>query len=105
MCSCCYYLVCNWCLVFVQGPYKMDNEAKTELNGRQILYEYWARWSRWYKYQPVHHIREYFGEKIGIYFVWLGLYISSCVHIALAGQNCKQRTISVQFGYGDVNGS
>jgi len=37
-----------------------------------VLYESWAKWARWYKYQPVYHIREYFGEKIGIYFVWLG---------------------------------
>jgi len=63
----------SWWSVFVQGPYKADSEAKTELNARQILYEYWAKWGRWFKYQPVHHIREYFGEKIGIYFVWLGL--------------------------------
>ena len=42
-----------------------------------MLYEYWARWGRWYKYQPVHHIREYFGEKIGIYFVWLGESLSA----------------------------
>ena len=71
-----------WKLVFAQGPYKVDDkekeskaEAETDLNARQVLYEYWARWGCWYKYQPIHHIREYFGEKIGIYFVWLGRYI------------------------------
>jgi len=60
-------------VIRAQGPYKPDKQAASnELNARQVLYEWWARWGRWYKYQPVHHIREYFGEKIGIYFVWLG---------------------------------
>jgi len=61
---------------FAQGPYKTGSESENNLNPRQVLYEYWAKWGRWHNYQPVHHIREYFGEKIGLYFVWLGLYIS-----------------------------
>ncbi|MEQ2202320.1 hypothetical protein XENOCAPTIV_016734 [Xenoophorus captivus] len=44
-----------------------------ELNQRQVLHYYWARWCKWYKYQPLDHIREYFGEKIALYFAWLGI--------------------------------
>ena len=39
-----------------------------QLNERQILYQYWARYTCWFKYQPLDHIRRYFGEKIAFYF-------------------------------------
>lgn len=56
------------------GPFKNDSfyVDPRNLNKRQVLYEYWARWSKWYKYQPLDNIREYFGEKIAMYFAWLG---------------------------------
>ncbi|XP_066546796.1 anoctamin-7 isoform X2 [Amia ocellicauda] len=55
------------------------------LNQRQVLYQYWARWSKWYKYQPLDHIREYFGEKIAIYFAWLGFYTAWLLPAAVVG--------------------
>ncbi|ESO82539.1 hypothetical protein LOTGIDRAFT_134438, partial [Lottia gigantea] len=58
---------------------------QTTLNKRQVLYQYWARWGVWYKYQPLDHIREYFGEKIGIYFAWLGFYTAWLLPAAIVG--------------------
>lgn len=57
-----------------QGPFELPGHETPpdHLNQRQVLYHYWARWSKWYKYQPLDHIREYFGEKIALYFAWLG---------------------------------
>ncbi|XP_063771881.1 anoctamin-7 isoform X2 [Pseudophryne corroboree] len=52
---------------------------------RQILFEYWASWRKWHKYQPVDHIRKYFGEKIAMYFAWLGLYTTCLLPAAVVG--------------------
>ena len=72
---------------FVKGNFEWPGEEvdHSELNTRQILYEYWARWSKWYKYQPLDHIRDYFGEKIAIYFAWLGFYTGWLLPAALVG--------------------
>ncbi|XP_059486515.1 anoctamin-7-like isoform X2 [Neocloeon triangulifer] len=72
------------------GPYEIKNRATelkdpSKLNARQVLYEYWARWGKWYKYQPLDHIREYFGEKIAIYFAWLGFYTGWLLPAAIVG--------------------
>uniref|UniRef100_A0AAQ5YTP4 Anoctamin n=1 Tax=Amphiprion ocellaris TaxID=80972 RepID=A0AAQ5YTP4_AMPOC len=56
-----------------------------ELNQRQVLYHYWARWCKWYKYQPLDHIREYFGEKVALYFAWLGFYTAWLLPAAVVG--------------------
>ncbi|XP_071236804.1 anoctamin-1-like isoform X3 [Salvelinus alpinus] len=56
-----------------------------EANDRKILYEEWASYSVFYKYQPIGLIRKYFGEKIGLYFAWLGVYTQMLIPAAIVG--------------------
>ncbi|XP_016362673.1 anoctamin-7 [Sinocyclocheilus anshuiensis] len=70
-----------------EGPSEMPKTPidPQSLNMRQILHHYWARWACWRKYQPVDHIREYFGEKIALYFAWLGFYTGWLLPAAVVG--------------------
>ncbi|RXN09471.1 anoctamin-1-like isoform X4 [Labeo rohita] len=56
-----------------------------EPNDRKLLYEEWASYSVFYKYQPIGLIRKYFGEKIGLYFAWLGIYTQMLIPASLVG--------------------
>uniref|UniRef100_A0A8C9X3P8 Anoctamin n=1 Tax=Sander lucioperca TaxID=283035 RepID=A0A8C9X3P8_SANLU len=38
-----------------------------------------------YKYQPIGLVRKYFGEKIGLYFAWLGLYTQMLIPASVVG--------------------
>uniref|UniRef100_UPI00398F023B anoctamin-7-like n=1 Tax=Pristiophorus japonicus TaxID=55135 RepID=UPI00398F023B len=69
------------------GPHKVPRQAVSpeKLSRRQVLFEYWARWGKWYKYQPLDHIRDYFGEKIAFYFAWLGFYTGWLLPAAVVG--------------------
>uniref|UniRef100_A0A8C2HG43 Anoctamin n=2 Tax=Cyprinus carpio TaxID=7962 RepID=A0A8C2HG43_CYPCA len=51
----------------------------------QILYEQWASYSIFYKYQPIGLVRKYFGEKVGLYFAWLGVYTQMLIPAAIVG--------------------
>ncbi|NXT51451.1 ANO9 protein, partial [Pluvianellus socialis] len=41
---------------------------------REFLKEKWARWRDIFRQQPIEKIRCYFGEKVALYFAWLGWY-------------------------------
>uniref|UniRef100_A0A8C5APD9 Anoctamin n=1 Tax=Gadus morhua TaxID=8049 RepID=A0A8C5APD9_GADMO len=42
-------------------------------------------YSVFYKYQPISLIRKYFGEKVGLYFAWLGVYTQMLIPAAIVG--------------------
>uniref|UniRef100_A0A8C8E964 Anoctamin n=1 Tax=Otus sunia TaxID=257818 RepID=A0A8C8E964_9STRI len=50
-----------------------------------LLYQEWARYGVFYKFQPIDLIRKYFGEKIGLYFAWLGLYTEFLIPSSVVG--------------------
>jgi len=54
----------------------------------QLLYTEWARPSRLFKKQPLWLIKKYFGEKIGLYFAWLGFYTKMLIPASIVGLLC-----------------
>uniref|UniRef100_A0A3B3XUX2 Anoctamin n=1 Tax=Poecilia mexicana TaxID=48701 RepID=A0A3B3XUX2_9TELE len=63
-----------------------DNPVSLQSLGlRQILHGYWSKWSCWRRYQPLGHIRAYFGEKIALYFAWIGFYTAWLLPASLVG--------------------
>ncbi|KAL1116216.1 hypothetical protein AAG570_005711 [Ranatra chinensis] len=70
-----------------EGGY--DKASKTGfIYDRQLLYLEWARPGRWYKRQPLWLVRKYFGDKIALYFAWLGFYTQMLIPAALIGFLC-----------------
>uniref|UniRef100_A0A8C5PIL9 Anoctamin n=1 Tax=Leptobrachium leishanense TaxID=445787 RepID=A0A8C5PIL9_9ANUR len=70
-----------------EGSHRSKNSIKTHgaENHRHLLFECWASWEVWYKYQPLDLVRRYFGEKIGLYFAWLGWYTGMLFPAAIIG--------------------
>ncbi|XP_043347538.1 anoctamin-7 isoform X2 [Dermochelys coriacea] len=70
-----------------EGPFAVpaNRLAPESLTERQVLFQYWARWRKWNRYQPLDHIRRYFGEKIALYFAWLGFYAGWLLPAAVVG--------------------
>ncbi|XP_044311230.1 anoctamin-4 [Varanus komodoensis] len=70
-----------------EGSYRSKKSIRIHgaENHRHLLYECWASWGAWYKYQPLDLVRRYFGEKIGLYFAWLGWYTGMLFPAAFIG--------------------
>ncbi|MCJ8735889.1 hypothetical protein PDJAM_G00252750 [Pangasius djambal] len=45
----------------------------------------WARWTACFNGQPITDVRHYFGEKVALYFLWLGWYTFLLIPAALLG--------------------
>ncbi|XP_078531829.1 anoctamin-6 [Lissotriton helveticus] len=57
-------------------------------NERYLLYREWAHPRSCFKLQPLDLVRKYYGEKVGIYFAWLGFYTKMLVLAAVVGLAC-----------------
>ncbi|XP_061577631.1 anoctamin-5 isoform X2 [Cololabis saira] len=55
---------------------------------RYNLYNHWAGFLSFFKEQPLNLIKKYYGEKIGIYFAWLGFYTEMLLFAAIVGTIC-----------------
>ncbi|KAG7216080.1 hypothetical protein INR49_007832 [Caranx melampygus] len=58
-----------------------DNATRSRI----LLHEEWANYGVMHKYQPVDLIRKYFGEQIGLYFAWLGVYTQLLIPPSVLG--------------------
>ncbi|KAH8256409.1 hypothetical protein KR032_006344 [Drosophila birchii] len=65
-----------------------DGEITETGTMRALLYKHWACVHKWYRYQPLDDIKEYFGVKIGLYFAWLGYYTYMLLLASIVGVIC-----------------
>ena len=62
-----------------------EEDINLEIDPRKELDQ---TWTKFYKFQPLWKIRNYFGEKIGFYFAWVGKLVSSLWIPCLFGLAC-----------------
>ncbi|XP_039298885.1 anoctamin-4 isoform X1 [Nilaparvata lugens] len=70
-----------------EGSYNRDSPNGIVYD-RKLLYLEWARPGRWYKRQPLWLVRKYFGDKIALYFAWLGFYTEMLIPPSIVGLLC-----------------
>ncbi|XP_064545184.1 anoctamin-4 isoform X2 [Drosophila montana] len=75
------------CFPLHEGRYDRPHSSGISLD-RRVLYQTWAHPSQWYKKQPLCLVRKYFGDKIALYFSWLGFYTEMLVYPAVVGTLC-----------------
>ncbi|XP_019876334.2 anoctamin-4-like isoform X1 [Aethina tumida] len=75
------------CFPLHEGKWEKETSDGKILD-RRLLYLEWARPAKWMKRQPLNLIRRYFGDKIGLYFCWLGFYTKMLIAPAIVGTLC-----------------
>ncbi|KAG0282987.1 Anoctamin-7, partial [Linnemannia gamsii] len=75
------------------GPFKSQSKSMNEANYRAQLRVKWAR--RFLRNQPLDLVNAYYGERIGVYFAWLGHYTKWLTLPAVVGM--------VVFVFGIIN--
>ncbi|KAF3854925.1 hypothetical protein F7725_022980, partial [Dissostichus mawsoni] len=91
-----------------------------EKKKQRELKENWARWTACLQGQPITAVRNYFGEKVALYYLWLGWYTFLLIPPALIGvivflyglaffnssplikEVCEADTVSLLFDNGTV---
>ncbi|KAB7498085.1 Anoctamin-1, partial [Armadillidium nasatum] len=77
-----------------EAAYPIHEGDLSGTNRRAILYKHWASVRNFYKYQPLDHIKDYFGVKIGLYFAWLGFYTYMLIPASIVGLLCFLYAVS-----------
>lgn len=75
------------CFPLHEGRYDQPQSCGTTLD-RRLLYLEWGRPSKMHKKQPLCLIRKYFGDKIALYFCWLGFYTKMLIIPSIVGMLC-----------------
>ncbi|KAB0802428.1 hypothetical protein PPYR_04614 [Photinus pyralis] len=68
------------------GNWRWTEEG--HLTKLQLLAEFWARLSMWYKEQPLNLIKMYFGSEVAVYFAFCGFYNRMLIHASIVGILC-----------------
>ncbi|KAI4455033.1 ngep-related [Holotrichia oblita] len=81
------------CFPLHEGRFDQEDSSGKILDRRfelkfQLLYLQWAKPAKWYKRQPLNLVRKYFGDKIALYFCWLGFYTKMLYAPAIVGTLC-----------------
>ncbi|KAJ8915650.1 hypothetical protein NQ315_003434 [Exocentrus adspersus] len=74
--------------VYVAAYPLHDGDLRIPGSTRNLLYTQWASLRKWYRYQPLDYVKEYFGVKIALYFAWLGYYTHILTPAAVVGLAC-----------------